>query len=708
MNWQYTPYVLPLIAAAAITAALALAAVRRRHVPGATEFAWLMATAAWWSLCYALELASADLPTLMIWTNAKFLGVAFLPVAWFAFALQYSGRERWLTLRNVALLSAVPLMTQLVIWTDPLHHLFRHEFALDTSGAWLTLTVTTQGTWFWVHTVYSYLLLVLGMVMLMQGLVRSARLYRGQAISLLVGALVPWVVNVLYTFGLTRYVRLDPTPFAFTVTGLAFAWGLFRFRLLDVVPAARSAVVEGMSDGVLVLDAQNRIVELNPAAQRIMGRTAAQAIGQSALQILPDRSDLVEHFWDATETQAEITLQTGNVPRYYDMRLSPLYDRQQHLTGRLIVLRDVTERKLTDETLERWVAQFKVVPEVAQEIAAAREPDELLRHLVDLVKNRLGFYHVAVFLMDEQGKHAVLRTSTDRAGGQTLPSGYRLQANGAGIVGSVVSTGQVRIAYTDSAHLVPPSLPETRSEIALPLQVGRRVIGALDVHSTQATPFDEAAIAVLQTIANQLTVAIENARLLRDMQISVRELERTSVRYTEEAWRRLSQAGGRSRGYRYQNQSVEPIAQPHPEAQQAWQQGHSVITVVQPEAGENGPNALGAVAVPIRVRDQVIGALNIRLEDQVTPETIALVQEVADRLALTLESARLYEDTQHRAARERLATQVTTRMRETLDVETVLKTAVQEVRQALNLPEVVIRLVPPPGDGHEQSKEALS
>jgi PAS domain S-box-containing protein len=153
--------------------------------------------------------------------------------------------------------------------------------------------------------------------------------------------------------GSSPFPHLDLTPFAFTLTGLAMTWGLFRFRLLDIVPVARDAVIESMSDGVIVLDAQNRIVDLNPAAQSILGCTASDAIGQPARQILSERPDLVERYRDVTEAHAEVSVGEGAARRTFDLRISPVRGGRGRLTGRLIVLRDVTERKRAEEELHR-------------------------------------------------------------------------------------------------------------------------------------------------------------------------------------------------------------------------------------------------------------------------------------------------------------------------------------------------------------------
>ncbi len=367
MHWEYTPYALFLVITAAMSAALALYAWARRSVPGAMPFTLLMLAVAGWSLGGALELGSADLPAKVFWAKGQCLGVVVVPVAWLAFALQYTGQEKWLTGRNLALLGIVPLVTLLLVWTNDLHSLMWSEVELDTSGPFTALDFT-YASWFWVLSVYSYLLVLLGALLFIQAFFRSPSPYRGQVVAVLIGALIPWVGSVLYVSGLGPFPSVDLTLFAFALTGLAMAWGLFRFRLLDIAPVAREAVIEGMRDGVIVLDAQNRVVSLNPAAEQIIGRTASEAIGQPAAQVLSGWPDglteasmvsaaeplakvLAERYRDATEAHAEIVLGEGEAQRTFDLCISPLHDSRGRFTGRLVVLRDISERKRAEERL---------------------------------------------------------------------------------------------------------------------------------------------------------------------------------------------------------------------------------------------------------------------------------------------------------------------------------------------------------------------
>lgn len=365
-----------------------------------------------------------------------------------------------------------------------------------------------------------------------------------------------------------------------------------------------------------------------------------------------------------------------------------------------------TVRERTRDLQQRSI-QLQVAAEVARDATTAHELDELLHQAVDLIRSRFGFYHAGIFLVDESREYAVLRAATGAAGRQMLEQGHRLKVGEVGIVGYVTDQGTARIALdvgTDAVHFANPLLPETHSEMALPLRLGERVIGALDVQSREASAFDEDDVAVLQTMADQLAVAIENASLLHQMQQTVRELEVAYGRHTQEAWRTVARTSKQPLGYRYRRLDVEPVVDPPQEARQAWLQGQTVTTTVQPETGTDGQGDTHAVAVPIKFRDQVIGVFNIRSTgDTISPEAVSLVEEVVSRLALALENARLLEETQRRGVRDRLIANITAQVRSSMDPETILQTAVRELGAALGTDRTFVKLSTDTQPPEEQS-----
>jgi signal transduction histidine kinase len=382
LRWQQTPYMAPLLIAAAVSAALAFFAWRRRPAPGVRPFMALMLAVAVWSTGYAFELSSVDLPTAIGWLKVEYVGIVAVPFTWLIFVLDHTGREKWLTRRNLGLLSAAPLVTLALAWTNEIHGLLWHDMRLDASGsfAWLSYSF---GAWLWGYTAYSYFLILLGVLLLIRTFARAPRLYRVQAWALVIGALLSLAGDGLSILGLSPFPRLYLTPFSFAVLGLIIAWGFFRLRLLDITPVARDAVIEILTDGVVVLDGHNRIVDLNPAAEAIIGYSAVKLIGRSAAQLLSGQPALVERYCDVEQAHAEIALvvpvaqgisldgqpaparalglpQGQAMPadeelgrRYFDLRITPVRDWRGHFRGRLIVLRDITEHRETETALRR-------------------------------------------------------------------------------------------------------------------------------------------------------------------------------------------------------------------------------------------------------------------------------------------------------------------------------------------------------------------
>ena len=350
MYWQTNPYTFPLALSASIAALLVVYIFRRRTTPGGITFFLLMLAVGFWASCYALEMASAQLAAKLFWRKAAYIGIVAVPTFWLLFALRYGGylgtpRRRYL------LLAIEPLVVLALVWTNEYHQLHWSSLRLDQSGDFAALR-GVFGPTFWVHAVYSYALLLLGTIALVQVLIDSPHLYRHQMGAAIVGALIPWGANAVYLSGLSPFPYLDLTPFAFTGTGLCLTWGLFRYHFLDVVPIARDAIVEEIGDGIVALDAHGRIADINSAGRSIIGPLATHALGQSLREICPALAAAIPADPMLSES-VEFVLDTTEATRSYELRISPLHDNRERIAGQLILLHDITARKQTETDLRR-------------------------------------------------------------------------------------------------------------------------------------------------------------------------------------------------------------------------------------------------------------------------------------------------------------------------------------------------------------------
>lgn len=368
----YWLYVTSLPAGAILTAGLAVYAWRRRPAPGATGFTWAMLILASWSLIAFRQQFTSTYQELYVWQKIGYIVVVFVPMAWMVLALQYTGRDKWVALPYLAAMAAVPVVTLIVIWTDDPYQLFWSDITYTPHHLTWDM-VTTPGAWFWISTAYSYALILLGTALIVLGAIRSFQLYRQQAIWMIVGALLPTGLNMLYTFHLVT-VPGDPTLTGLTLCGVAMWMGLFHYRLFDVVPVARDVLIESMSDAMIVLDAQDRIVDINPAAMALVGVPSSRAIGQPAERVLSPWQGLVDRFGNVPQTQAEITLPADGDLHHYDLRISPLTGGRAELTGRLIVLHDITALKRAEQELQQRNRELEEA-RAAEQAALHREMD---------------------------------------------------------------------------------------------------------------------------------------------------------------------------------------------------------------------------------------------------------------------------------------------------------------------------------------------
>lgn len=351
------------------------------------------------------------------------------------------------------------------------------------------------------------------------------------------------------------------------------------------------------------------------------------------------------------------------------------------------------EEKVEDRTqgLQVQANRLFLAAEIARDAAALGDLDELLNRSSQLVLHRFNFYHTGIFLIDQQHEYAILRASPTEAGQEMLKQNYRLKIGKEGIVGNVAVTGEARyVADTsvDLGFLNNPLLPQTRSELALPLKVEAHIIGILDVQSETLNAFTQDDIVVLQIMADQLALAIERVQLVEQLEGRLSELEHAYQQFTVTSWQDFTRQPDFKAGYNFDGIKLSPINSFPAWSQDAIRRGRSVIL-----PGKNTNSADSLLAIPLRLRGQIIGVLNFRFTgESLDNETVNLLEEIGNRLAVALENARLYTETQKLAQQERAVSEISTRITTSINIENILRTAVQELGRMIPDSEVIVQL----------------
>jgi GAF domain-containing protein len=327
---------------------------------------------------------------------------------------------------------------------------------------------------------------------------------------------------------------------------------------------------------------------------------------------------------------------------------------------------------------------------VARATLSIQDEGTLLSRLAQEISKQFGFYHVGIFLLDEQRENAVLRASNSESGRKMLIRKHSMKIGEIGIVSHVAASGNPRIALdvgADTAFVSNPDLPETRSELALPLQAAGQMIGVLDVQSTESNAFQPEDTEILSTLADQVAIAIQNARSHETTHRLLEEAQKASGAYVQESWR-LLQSQEKKIGYLVSNDELRPLDKFTESARI-----NKVIANGETQL-ENGVTA--TLAVPIRLRDEVVGVVDIRVleEHDWDPDEVDIAEAVADRLSLALESATLLRSTQRRAEIERITADISGKISASSQFDFILRTAAEELSRVLGGSEVLVQIQP--------------
>ncbi|MBI5033190.1 MAG: GAF domain-containing protein [Chloroflexi bacterium] len=519
---------------------------RRSSIPAGLSLTLLMLAIGEWAFAGTFEIAAVGIPTKVFWGQLSYIGNATSPVLLLVFAIDYARHTQYLTRRNLLLLFAFPFLTILIAWTNNFHHWLWSSYTLDPAGSNIVI-YGHDGFWFWIFVAYSYLAIAAGMIVLARAAIGFRGIYRHQSTLLLLSTILPSAWNVIYVLGLSPVRGLDLTPLAFAITGWLLVITIFRFHLLDLVPIARDLLIENMTDGVLVLDVRQRVVDVNPAARRMLDEFGIK-IGQ---RLEPIRQALARH-----ETEFALG---EHPPRYFELNTISLDDPHRHHTGHLIILHDITDSKNMqvklqemNTNLEQLVAGRTIelqmtIKELQDALAERDRVTQVLREMENALAQRVAdqsrklsaLYELILFAgqslsveqIQQQALEIIMTVMTSDMGcihhWDEKSQSLRLIAQ-RGLTKEMqaqLKTLPANWLLSDRIPHAVPNLNESNdvpeqirltavpSYIGVPTYLLGRPIGSLGLYWKEPHSFPVEDIALFSAMADQLGIIIENARL---------------------------------------------------------------------------------------------------------------------------------------------------------------------------------------------------
>lgn len=514
-----TPYALPLFAGAVVLVGIAVQAWRKRSMNGARILLAMSLGLLLYVLGYAMELGSTTLPAVRLWLVVEYVGVFVGINTILLLAMIYNHRPLTSMLLPIRILFFLPIVSIFFALTNDTFGMIWQDMQLINVGRAYLLDFT-PGPWYWVNMVYIWLVMIASLLLGVRALVKAQGLYRRQVVVMLAGLCLPLVTYLIYLF-MRQRVHIDLNPYALTGTALLLAWGMFDVHLMDIMPAAREAILASMSDLVIVLDDRGRLVEINRAAVEALDVDPHFAIGRHSTEVLAGWPDVLRSLEVPADGIGELRLKIKGDDRFYDLRVSPLWASKEALAGRLLIMRDITEMAHAQNALQRANKRLTVLREVDTEISRKLDVSYVLEVTLSAGMSISQADGAAIGLAEEDGIRLVHAKGLypESVIGLLVP-------RGPSIADRVFRTRVAELnldVHTDPDYY--EVVPGMQAQITVPLLSGEKLIGALVLETADPTRFTTDVFDTVKLLATRVAVAIDNAAMYEERDRLARELE---------------------------------------------------------------------------------------------------------------------------------------------------------------------------------------
>jgi len=501
-----------------ILTGIAIRAFIHWKTPGARTLGALMLALIIWVAFYFVEILHPSLETKIFAQKALYIGMALSPPFWLGFAFRYTGLGVWWSQRGRVALLGIPGAIAIILGaTNEYHGLIWESLALSSTNP--APLLIQYGPGFWVSTAIAYILIVTGVVVYVIAHIRSGKVFRPKTGIVLAGVILTSVANAFFLL-FENNLQVDPTPLTFALSAPLIAWGFFRFGISNLLPLAASLVVENLQDAIIVVNRDNEIADINRAASETLD-VRAEKVGTPFFSVYP-QFEQIKQIWDDPKKTVKLEINIGASTKWFETRVLPITDQGKNLLGRAIVLHDITTEQALLRAEKRRSQQLFLLEQAGRHIADSFDEQEILQRAVDAIIQQLGYPETAISkLTPDNMLEIAVFFGTDDFG---YKPGYR-QELGAGIIGYTASLKKTYVTgnVSQDPHYFSTST-KSGSAICIPIFKRGELYGVLYVESFELNAFDELDIVTLETLASQMSEALQRAELYVQNQNDLRTL----------------------------------------------------------------------------------------------------------------------------------------------------------------------------------------
>ncbi|MEI7987900.1 MAG: histidine kinase N-terminal 7TM domain-containing protein, partial [Chloroflexota bacterium] len=534
MIWQFSLYAVSTLCGGIFALVVAFFAWKRRKIAGGLPLALLMLAVSIWSIANGLENAAVGFAMKLLCGKIAYLGIALAPFMFLLFSLAFLQHQHRISWTMIALFLVIPVTTIGLVFSNEWHHLVWSNITYNSEPG-TNILLYQYGPWFWIHAIYVYILIFVSIFLLIRTALRSQQLYRQQSIAILFSTPLPIISNFLYLSGLGPLKGLDLTPIAFSLGGMILTWSIYSLQMFDFLPIAHEKIIENLSDGVIVLDNFNRVVDINANALEIIRKISEQHSFQTPSKVIGEPVEnifaMLPDISNRADEDSRIEMRLGNDKGYqdYELHVSPVSDAKEISLGHILTLYDITKRKHAEEAEHEQRILSDALRNIASALNGTLDLDEVLDRILENIGAVVPHDLATIMLIDEEGIANVVRHR-----------GYR-EHN----LENIIELIHLPVIETPTLHQmmdanVPVLVADTRvdnnwvkiketehelSYVGTPIRIVGETVGFINLVSMSPGFFTAHHADRLLAFSDQAAIAIENARLFSKAQKYAQEAE---------------------------------------------------------------------------------------------------------------------------------------------------------------------------------------